>query len=111
MANTETSYSAEFDTEAEAQAFADKIHAYLQTTPDKTYLQSVQAGGTLRWDIPKRDRVPVDDKDPFGPSMEVGKWKVRLPDYKTRAGMGCVTPQESLKLDSAGQTAYTASKT
>ena len=106
MATTETSYPAEFDTEAEAQAFADKIHNYLIAN-SVTYAASVAAGGTLRWDIPKRDRVPVDPAKPFGDYTEVGKWKVRVPDHKTRDALGCLTAPESDKLDAAGKAAYT----
>ena len=111
MATTEKSYRAEFDTEAEAQACADKIHQSMLDPGSKfyspTYAESVAKGHTLRWDIPKRDRVPVDPAKPFGDYTEVGKWKVRVPDHKTRDALGCLTAPESDKLDAAGKAAYT----
>ena len=107
MATTEKSYRMEFDTEAEAQAFADKIHQHLiDTSP--TYAESVAKGHTKRWDIPRRDRVPVDAKEPMGPTVEVGGWKVSVPDYKTRDGLPALTAQEVTKLDAGGQAAVAA---
>ena len=41
----------EFATEAEAQAYADKIHADLIAT-DPAYAKSVEKGGTTAWAIP-----------------------------------------------------------
>lgn len=41
----------EFATEAEAQAYADKIHADLIAT-DPAYAKSVATGGTTAWAIP-----------------------------------------------------------
>lgn len=107
MATTEKSYRAEFDTEAEAQAMADKIHQHLIDT-QPAYADSVAKGHTLRWDIPRRDRVPVDPANPFGDYVEVGGWKVSVPDYGTRDALGSLTAQESDKLDAAGKTARTA---
>ena len=43
-----------FSTQAEAQAAADKAHAYLVST-DGGYAESVAAGHTVRWCIPEQD--------------------------------------------------------
>lgn len=51
------------DSEAAAQALADKAHAYL-IEHDAGYAESVESGRTTQWAVPTRD---LDDKgEPIG---------------------------------------------
>ena len=99
--------------QAEAQAYADKVHAHLiaKSTAQDGYADSVDKGHTKRWAFPTQDQEPVDPSKPFGAQQPVGPWYINLSAADTRWTLDAFTAQEqTTKFDQPAKDALAAKK-